>query len=710
MSTNVKQLKGIRKGHRGVATRRIAEIETALADPVLDRIKLAQLKLGIQETFETLKQLERDLAPLIPEAEMVTEIDRNEETKDKIFSALAKIEAALTVSTTATGSTALTAGTAPVTMAKLPKLSIKSFYGNLKGWSPFWDAYNAAIHSNASLSNVEKFAYLQSFLEGKAKEAIAGLAVTDANYGEAIAILKHRFGNKDQIVAAHMNALMNLDSVTSDHHTRDLRRLYDTAEANIRGLDALGVTLDSYGVLLIPAFIRKIPPELRLTITRKVPPDEWELLKILEVLREEIEARERAILTDTNSKGKPSSNAKGQLSRALLSVNADKQSCCYCGAEGHSASQCKKYSNTEDRKKLIRESGRCFNCLRKGHTSSRCHSTSKCKHCGGKHHTSICARISTNGADNMSQVRANPSELNPTRALDPKVDTFKPSLTCFTGDSDTVLLQMATVRAFNLEQPSIKSALLVLMDSESQSSYITERACQALNLKKLGTKPLSIMTFGSKKERHEKCNIVKLGLETENDSIIELRLLSVEHICEPIISSIVDFKWYPHLRNLPFAFDYNSGTMLEPDILLGSDQYWNLLTGEIIKSKGGPTALNTHLGWILSGPVLGASYQSNQATLVTHVLGVTRAYADKSLDNSLKSFWDTESIGIVDKEDAVQIQFEQHVAFNNGRYTVSLPWKEYCLPLPSNYELCESRLNKLLKRLRKEPELLRHIV
>ena len=118
-------------------------------------------------------------------------------------------------------------------------------------------------------------------------------------------------------------------------------------------------------------------------------------------------------LTDTNSKGKPSSNAKGQLSRALLSVNVDKQSCCYCGAEGHSASQCKKYSNTEDRKKLIRESGRCFNCLRKGHTSSRCHSTSKCKHCGGKHHTSICARISTNGADNMSQVRANPSELNP---------------------------------------------------------------------------------------------------------------------------------------------------------------------------------------------------------------------------------------------------------------------------------------------------------
>ena len=42
---------------------------------------------------------------------------------------------------------------------------------------------------------------------------------------------------------------------------------------------------------------------------------------------------------------------------------------------------------------------------------------------------------------------------------------------------------------------------------------------------------------------------------------------------------------------------------MSPDILLGSDQYWSLLTGEVIKSNNGPAALNSHLGWILSGPV-----------------------------------------------------------------------------------------------------------
>ena len=45
---------------------------------------------------------------------------------------------------------------------------------------------------------------------------------------------------------AHMNILMTLDSVQLDHHTQDLRRLYDKVEANIRGLDALGIGSETY--------------------------------------------------------------------------------------------------------------------------------------------------------------------------------------------------------------------------------------------------------------------------------------------------------------------------------------------------------------------------------------------------------------------------------------------------------------------------------
>ena len=58
----------------------------------------------------------------------------------------------------------------------------------------FWDSYNSSIHSNSSLSDVDKFNYLVSLVESSAAEAIAGLTITAANYvGRAIATLKKRF-------------------------------------------------------------------------------------------------------------------------------------------------------------------------------------------------------------------------------------------------------------------------------------------------------------------------------------------------------------------------------------------------------------------------------------------------------------------------------------------------------------------------------------
>ena len=96
---------------------------------------------------------------------------------------------------------------------------------------PLLDSYKTAIHNNSSLSDTEKFTYLQTLLEGRAKEAILGLAVTDANYSIAIENLKsHRFGNKEKATAAHMEEIMSLDSVTSDTHLIELRKLYDKSQ------------------------------------------------------------------------------------------------------------------------------------------------------------------------------------------------------------------------------------------------------------------------------------------------------------------------------------------------------------------------------------------------------------------------------------------------------------------------------------------------
>lgn len=83
---------------------------------------------------------------------------------------------------------------------KLPKLSIQKFDGRVTSWLPFWNQFEAAIHNNPQLNDVEKFNYLHSYLEDKAADAIRGTALTAANYTAAIAKLQRRFGDSQLII------------------------------------------------------------------------------------------------------------------------------------------------------------------------------------------------------------------------------------------------------------------------------------------------------------------------------------------------------------------------------------------------------------------------------------------------------------------------------------------------------------------------------
>lgn len=72
----------------------------------------------------------------------------------------------------------------------------------------------------------------------------------------------------------------------------------------------------------------------------------------------------------------------------------------------------------------------------------------------------------------------------------------------------------------------------------------------------------------------------------------------------------------------------------------------------------------------------------------------------------MKKFWELESIGVVSKEASVHDKFSDTIYKRDSRYEASLPWKEYHPLLLDNYEVAVSRLNSVLKRLKRNPELL----
>ncbi len=102
----------------------------------------------------------------------------------------------------------------------------------------FYDSYTAAVHSNDTLSKVDKFNYLKTLLEGSAASAIAGFSLTEENYDTALKLLKDRYANSQVIVSSHVDALLKLESVSNIHEISKVRNLYDSKETHIRSLSS----------------------------------------------------------------------------------------------------------------------------------------------------------------------------------------------------------------------------------------------------------------------------------------------------------------------------------------------------------------------------------------------------------------------------------------------------------------------------------------
>jgi hypothetical protein len=85
---------------------------------------------------------------------------------------------------------------------------------------------------------------------------------------------------------------------------------------------------------------------------------------------------------------------------------------------------------------------------------------------------------------------------------------------------------------------------------------------------------------------------------------------------------------FGHLSHLSLADPSDDSSHLDVDVLIGSDQYWDMVTGETVRGDSGPVAINIKLGWVLSGPIASLAANVSSTCLVTHTLRVNGLLQD----------------------------------------------------------------------------------
>ena len=208
------------------------------------------------------------------------------------------------------------------------------------------------------------------------------------------------------------------------------------------------------------------------------------------------------------------------------------------------------------------------------------------------------------------------------------------------------------------------------------------------------------------------CPIVNVAICLKGYPSMFLSLYVMPTICESLVGQPIDtcLENHPHLKRLELADLSTSESSLPEDVLIESDYYWEWVTGGVRKGSSGPTAVHTKMGWVLSGPSSHRKFdQCSMNFSVTHVLRVEMLSEDSSraLDDQLQAFWELEALGIQDEERTLNNDFTGVVKFEDGRYKVPLPWREFHDPLPDNYQLSLRRLQGLLRCLKQEPAILK---
>lgn len=361
----------------------------------------------------------------------------------------------------------------------------------------------------------------------------------------------------------------------------------------------------------------------------------------------------------------------------IITISKGKIECFVCKGN-HRLYECTtfKEKTPEDRNSVVSTFNLCVNCLRPGHNVQACKLPGACRQCKQKHNTLL--HVSNN--------------------------TTSISMSAFS--TPEILLCTAKVRLIN---PHTNASITIraLLDSGSQSSFITERVKQRLKLTPqpsnvgivgIGNSPLKLST--------ERCALqLQSTAHTSNTFVASLFCLVLKNITENLPKLPIDISQL----NLS-DYDLADPSFYEPspiDMLIGADLFWELIGNKQHSIGTSKTHLrSSKLGWLIAGRMPHSTQSLDPKPTIRNFL----LQEDQRIDQQLAKFWDLENVPQAQPYTEEENFCEKHFLSNtsresDGRFSVGLPLKDNIDCLGESYYIAKKRFYSLESRFRKNPEL-----
>ncbi|UYV65608.1 hypothetical protein LAZ67_3004846 [Cordylochernes scorpioides] len=141
----------------------------------------------------------------------------------------------------------------PESNVNLPKINLPIFNGDSANWLSFREIFNSTINSNQTLTEIQKFQYLNASVKGPAEKLIRGFPISDRNYQQAWDTLCNRFNNRRELAFSQINKIFSIRPLKSIS-TGSLYDILDVCNEGIRNLSVLGLEKNTLTDLILINF------------------------------------------------------------------------------------------------------------------------------------------------------------------------------------------------------------------------------------------------------------------------------------------------------------------------------------------------------------------------------------------------------------------------------------------------------------------------